>query len=344
MRIKKNISLKPYNQFGIEVFTKYLVAPKTAAEVKEIIAKPDLKDEKKIILGGGNNVLFVEDFDGLVIKPEIMGREVVNEDEHKVVFKVGAGEGWNKLVRWTVEQGWGGIENLVEIPAVVGGAVSQNVGAYGQEVADVVEKVETINLDTGQKKVFSNQECQFEYRSSVFKEKLKNKYLITYVWFKLTPVSAGYAMNYEYQSLKRELRSQFNQPYSLKQVMEMVAAQRLKNLPDIHRYGTCGCFFTNPVVKKEKYNFLKQKIPDLASYPCQRGRQWLKIPAAKLVDELGWRGKWEDNVGVSKKHALCIVTNRQATGREILDLANKIRKDVAGNYGVELEFEVNVLG
>lgn len=343
MKINKNLSLKPYNQFGVDVSAKYFTAPENAEEVKEIITNPDLKREQKIILGGGNNVLFVDDYDGLVIKPEITGREVIDQDDQKVLLKVGAGEDWDKLVRWTVDQGWGGMENLVEIPAVVGGAVSQNIGAYGQEVADVVEKIETINLDTGQEKVFTKKDCQFEYRSSVFKDELKNKFLITYVYLKLIPEDAGYEMNYDYASLKKELEKQAEPPFNLKQIMEAVASQRANNLPNINHYGSCGCFFTNPVVKNEKFEQLKEELPDLVSYPCDKGDNWVKIPAGKLVDECGWKGHWEENVGVSEKHALCLVTEHQASGKEILDLANKIREDVAENYGVDLEFEVNVL-
>jgi UDP-N-acetylmuramate dehydrogenase len=343
MKVKKNISLKPYNQFGVEAIAKYFAAPKTVEEVKEIITNPDLKKEKKIILGGGNNILFVNDFAGLVIRPEIMGREVIEKKEDKVIVKVGTGENWDEVVRWTVDQGWGGIENLVAIPGMTGGAVSQNIGAYGQEMAEVVAKIEAINLDTGEKMIFINQDCQFEYRSSIFKDKLRNKFLITYAYFKLTPEDADYQLNYGYASLKKELEKQVKPPYTLKQVMKAVANQRSNNLPDINRYGTCGCFFTNPLVSKEKFNSLQKKMPDLVCYPSEKGDNWVKLPAGKLVDERGWKGRWEDNVGVSKKHALCIVTKRQASGKEILELANRIRKDVAENYGVELEFEVNIV-
>ncbi len=341
MKIQENISLKPFNQFGVDVQPKYFAQPKTVGEVQDLVGKKEFKN--KLILGGGNNILFIGDFDGLVIKPEIKGKKIIEEKEDEVLVKVGAGENWDKLVRWAVDNSWGGIENLVEIPAAVGGAVSQNIGAYGQEVSDRVEKVEAVNLKTGDKKIFDKKDCLFKYRSSVFKEDLKNKFLITFVWFKLTPVSAGYELNYEYESLKQELKKQANPPYSLKQVMEAVAAQRQKNLPDIKKYGTCGCFFTNPVVTREKFEELKKKMPDLVSYPSGKGDDWLKIPAGKLIDELGWKGRWQDNVGVSAKHALCIVTRRQASGQEIINIAEKIRQDVLDQFGVELDFEVNIV-
>ncbi len=344
MKIEKNISLRPYNQFGVEVFAKYLAAPKTVEEIREIINKPKFKSEKKIILGGGSNILFVNNFDGLVIKPEIKGREVIEKKDNRVLIKVGAGEDWDEIVRWTVEQGWGGMEKLVGIPGTVGGAVSQNIGAYGQEIADVIEKAAAINLDTGRKKIFSNKDCRYNYRSSVFKKELKNKFLITDAYFKLTPVEAGYELSGDYASLKKELARASKPPYSLQQVMEAVAVQRRRNLPDIDRWGTCGCFFTNPVVEKNNYRQLKEKLPDLASYPSDKGREMVKIPAGRLIDELGWKGKWQENVGVSVKHALCIVTKRQASGEEILSLAEKIRRDVFNNYGVELDFEVNIVG
>jgi UDP-N-acetylmuramate dehydrogenase len=343
MKIKKNVSLKPYNQFGVDVRAKYFAQPVSIDEVQELISQPKLNSEKKVILGGGNNTLFVGDFNGLVIKPEIKGKKIVEKNDKRVLVKIGAGENWDDFVRWTVDQDWGGLENLIAIPAAVGGAVSQNIGAYGQEISDVIEKVEAINLKTGKQKVFFKKDCQFSYRSSIFKHKIKNKFLITYLYFCLTPFEAGYELNYEYNSLKEELEKRFSPPYSLRQVMEAVEAQRRKKLPDIGTYGTCGCFFTNPVVKKEKYQQLKQIMPDLVCYPTDKEDNRVKIPAGKLVDELGWKGKWQDKVGVSKKHALCIVTRRQASGKEILDLAEKIRRDVFDTYGIKLDFEVNVV-
>ncbi len=342
MKIKHNFSLKKHNQFGVDANAEYFGQPETVEDVLDLVNDSELKEENKIILGGGNNILFVDDFDGLVIKSEIKGREVVEKDDKKVVLKVGAGEDWDELVRWTVDQGWGGMENLVMIPGTVGGAVSQGIGAYGQESADTVIKVEAVDIETGEIKYFSKEESEFGYHTSVFKEKFKNKFLITNVWFKLIPVSGDYNLNYDYDSLKKELEKQ-EKPYQLEDLMKAVISQRGKNLPDLDSYGTCGCFFTNPVVKKEKFLELKEKMPDLVSYPTGKGDGWVKIPAGKLIDELGWKGRWEGTVGVSEKHALCIVTRRQATGREILKLAEKIRRDVSVNYGVELEFEVNVV-
>jgi len=342
MKIRENISLKPYNQFGVDIQVKYFAQPETVKEVQELVNDSKFKNEKRLILGGGNNILFVDDFGGLIIKPEIKGTEVIEEDDKHVFLKVGAGQDWDELVQWTVGQELGGIENLVKIPGTVGGAVSQNIGAYGQEVSDCVERVEAVNLETGEIRNFYKGECKFGYHTSIFKKKLKNKFLITHVWFKLNLVSAGYKLNYDYASLKRELEDE-EKPYSIEKVMGAVIRQRGKNLPDLDNYGTCGCFFTNPVVKKEKFKELKQKMPDLVSYPTGRGESLVKIPAGKLIDELGWKGHWEDTVGVSEKHALCVVTRRQASGREILDLAKKLKEDVWNSYGVELEFEVNVV-
>lgn len=343
MEIKENFSLKNYNQFGVSVKAKYFARPKSVEEIKNIVTDPKLENEKKLILGGGNNILFIGDFDGLVIKPEIKGKIIYKKNDSQVFVRVGSGEDWDEVVRWTVEQDWGGIENLVMIPGTVGGALSQNIGAYGREISEVVEKVEAVNLKTGQKKIFDNQECQFSYRSSAFKDKLKNKYLISYIWFRLTPLLGGYKPSFEYASLKKELESQFNPPYSLDQIMKAVIAQRQKNLPDINRYGTCGCFFTNPVIERNKYQELIKLIPDLVCYSVDQNEGSVKIPAGKLIDQLGWKGKWQDNVGVSEKHALCIVTRRQSSGKEILDLANKIKQEVLDNYGVELGFEVNIV-
>ncbi len=343
MNIKKNVSLKPYNQFGVDVRAKYFGRPASIDEVQELFGRPELNNEKKLILGGGNNTLFVDDFDGLVIKPEIKGKKIIKKNDKQVLVKVGAGENWDHFVRWTVDQGWGGIENLIAIPAAVGGAVSQNIGAYGQEISDVIEKLEAVNLETGKRKVFSKNDCQFTYRGTIFKEKLKNKFLIANIWFKLTPVEAGYKLNYDYASLKKQLENEAEKPYTLKDVMRAVINQRNTNLPDINQYGTCGCFFVNPLVTKDKYEELLKKMPDLGCYPTDKGDNWVKIPAGKLVDELGWKGKWKDNVGVSENHALCIITRRRASGKEILNLGEKIRQDVFDSYGVKLDFEVNVV-
>ncbi|MBP8979021.1 UDP-N-acetylmuramate dehydrogenase [Candidatus Dojkabacteria bacterium] len=347
MNIKKNTSLKDYNTFKVDVKAKYLAIPQTIEEIKEVLEK--FKDENLIILGGGSNTLFTKDWDGLVLIPKLKGINVVKEDEKYVYVQASAGEIWDEFVRWCVKNDYAGIENMVMIPGTVGGGVSQNIGAYGQEISKVVEKINILDIKTFEEKVIKPEECGYGYRKSNFKNIWQNKYLITSTIFKLTKHTKEFELSYHeragrYGSLKEELDSFAKEPYSIQEVMEAIIRQRGKRLPSVEEYGTAGSFFANPIVTVEKFNELSKIIEELQSYPAEGySEEYLKIPAGRLLDELGWKGKKIGNVATFERHALCVVTNMKATGKEILDYIEAMKKSVMDEYGVELTSEVNII-
>ena len=347
MNIKKNTSLKDYNTFKVDVKAKYLAIPQTIEEIKEVLEK--FKDENLIILGGGSNTLFTKDWDGLVLIPKLKGINVVKEDEKYVYVQASAGEIWDEFVRWCVKNDYAGIENMVMIPGTVGGGVSQNIGAYGQEISKVVEKINILDIKTFEEKVIKPEECGYGYRKSNFKNIWQNKYLITSTIFKLTKHTKEFELSYHeragrYGSLKEELDSFAKEPYSIQEVMEAIIRQREKRLPSVEEYGTAGSFFANPIVTVDKFNELSKIVEELQSYPAEGySEEYLKIPAGRLLDELGWKGKKIGNVATFERHALCVVTNMKATGKEILDYIEAMKKSVMDEYGVELTSEVNII-
>ncbi len=358
MKIEKNKSLKNYNQYGVEANTKYFVEVSTKEEINRVL-KSKYSKEKILILGEGNNILFTRDYDGLIIRPNLKGRKIVEENEEFVLVEMASGENWDEFVKWAVKNSYQGIENMILIPSSIGGAVSQNIAAYGQNIMDVVTKVYTIEIETGKEEEFKHKDCEFKYRESVFKKRFKNKYIITSAVFKLNKVVKELETSYHerksrYGSLEDELKSFAKEPYTIEDIMNAVINQRNKKLPSINEYGTCGSVFANPTISKEKYFELSKIISELQSYPVDKLqytiKEWnkindnyVKIPAGRLIDELGWRGKWEKNVGVYDKHALCIVTNRKANGKDIYEFLEKIRTDVKRNYGINLEYEINII-
>jgi UDP-N-acetylmuramate dehydrogenase len=358
VKIEKNKSLKSLNQYGVDVRANTFVELKSVEEVLELINVHEL-NQKIQILGDGNNILFTKDFDGLIIKPNIKGKEVIKEDEENVWIKVYCGEDWDTFVRWAVENNYQGIENLVMIPSSIGGAVTQNIAAYGQNIMDVIEEVETVSLETGDKKIFSNEECGYKYRDSFFKGKYKNKYILISATFRLNKVTNELETNYHeresrYGSLIGELQSIAKEPYTIQDVMNAVIIQRTKRLPSINEYGTCGSVFANPVVSNKEFKRLSEIIPELQSYPVDKLQytikewnkikdEYVKIPAGRIIDQLGWIGKWSGNVGVSEKHALCVITNREATGKEVFTFLEDIKQDVKDTYGIDLTYEINII-
>ncbi len=338
-------SLKNYNTFHTNTKTKIF---KTVNSVNQAIAVLNqYGDEKLLILGGGSNTLFVNDYDGVVIRPYFKGIELLKEDKEYAYIKVYSGENWDVFVRWCVEHNYAGIENMVMIPGSVGGAVAQNIGAYGQSVIDTLNSIEAIDISTKKLKQFIPLKCGYRYRGSYFKHEWKNKYIIVSAIFKLRKNTRNFELSYteragRYGSLKEELESLSKDPYSIQYVMKAVIMQRDKRLPSVEEYGTCGSFFENPTVSTKKYKELSKEITDLQSYPTE-DREAVRIPAGRLLDELGWKGKWIGNVGTSEKHALCVVTNKKASGKEIYDFINEMKKSVYQKYGVKLIPEVNII-
>ncbi|HKM19982.1 MAG TPA: UDP-N-acetylmuramate dehydrogenase [Candidatus Dojkabacteria bacterium] len=347
LKIEENTSLKNYNTFKVDVKAKYLAIPKTIEEIKGVLEK--FKDEKLIILGGGSNVLFTKDWDGLVLIPNLKGINVVKEDDKHVYVQASAGEIWDEFVRWCVKNDYAGIENMVMIPGTVGGGVSQNIGAYGQEISKVIEEIKVLDIETFEEKRLKPKDCAYGYRKSNFKNIWQNRYLITSTIFKLTKHTKEFELSYHeragrYGSLKEELDSFAKEPYSIQDVMEAIVRQRGKRLPSVEEYGTAGSFFANPIVTVEKFNDLSKIIEELQSYPAEGySDEYLKIPAGRLLDELGWKGKKIGNVATFERHALCVVTNMNATGEEILNFIKEMQRDVKEQYDIELIPEVNII-
>ncbi len=337
MQIKNDFSLKGFNTFGIDVRAKEFVVVNAHQDLFDLILKRDLTKEKFLMLGGGSNILFTKDFEGLLIKNEIGGIHVVHEDDQHICLRVGAGMIWHELVLYCIDRGWGGLENLSLIPGTVGASPIQNIGAYGVEVKDLIDEVEGIDLIHKNTRMIKSQECEFGYRSSVFKTSLKNSFLITAVVFRL---NKKHQLHVEYGAIRDELtRMKVDHP-SIKDVSNAVINIRQSKLPDPNIIGNAGSFFKNPVVSQEKLDILKVAYPSIVSYPFKND---FKLAAGWLIEQAGWKGHREGNVGCHEKQALVLVNHGNASGTEILQLAQKIQESVSNKFGVELEMEVNII-
>lgn len=358
MKIKNNESLKKHNTFSIDVKAKHFSEVKSVKQSIEVLQK--FKNENILILGEGSNTLLMDDWDGLALKIQIKGKDIVKEDNQNIQIQVSAGENWDKFVKYTVKKNLAGIENLVMIPGTVGGAVAQNIGAYGQNIIDSLVSIDAIRISDLKIIHLSPKECDFKYRSSKFKNDWRNKYIITSATFNLKKHTKEFELSYHeragrYGSLKEELESFAKEPYSIKNVMKAVIKQRTKRLPSVEEYGTCGSFFENPLVTFSKYKELIKIITDLQCYPSEdlkynlndtgefNNNDLVKIPAGRLLDELGWKGKWNGNVGISEKHALCVVTNKKATGEEVYNFIKSMQEDIKNKYDIKLKPEVNII-
>jgi UDP-N-acetylmuramate dehydrogenase len=337
MEIQKNISLKQFNTFGIDARAKEFLVIKTHQDLLDLISQRDLTKEKFLMLGGGSNILFTKDFDGLIIKIEISGIELINDDDQYVWVKAGAGVVWHDFVLYCIEKGWGGLENLSLIPGSVGASPIQNIGAYGVEVKDVIEEVAGVDISTKQVGAIKATDCQFEYRSSIFKTRLKNKFLITDVVFRLRKQPE---LQIEYGAIKDELKTENIKQPTIKDVSNAVIIIRRSKLPDPAIIGNAGSFFKNPVVSQSKLSELKSVYPSIVSYPF--GEQF-KLAAGWLIEQAGWKGYRENNVGCHEMQALVLVNYGADTGAEVLSLAQNIQDSIKQKFGVHLEMEVNVV-
>jgi UDP-N-acetylmuramate dehydrogenase len=337
MDIKHNISVLQYNTFGIDVKAKYFSEFTTEKELISLLETPEVKSNEQLVLGGGSNVLLTKNFNGIVLKNNIKGVEIVKEEEDLVYVKSGAGENWHEFVLYCINKNFGGVENLSLIPGSVGASPMQNIGAYGVEIKDVFYSLEAINKKTFKKEVFLDKDCEFGYRESVFKRKFKNKYIITSVTYKLTknPI-----FNVSYGAIKQELDSLGINEMSVKAISQAVINIRERKLPNPKEIGNAGSFFKNPVVNSRVFSKLKIQFPNIANYPLEDGS--VKLAAGWLIDSLGWKGKTFGNYGVHKNQALVLVNYGGANGNEIYNLSSKILKDVNAKFGIELEREVNI--
>ena len=337
--IYKNIPLKKYNTFGLDYFAECMIRIKTEKEA--ITLFNGIVDLKKplLILGSGSNILFTRDFKGTILYPEIKGIKIEEEvpDNRNVIVSAGAGINWDDFVSWSVNKGFGGIENLSMIPGKVGATPVQNIGAYGVEVKDRIVKVKTININDGSIRVFSNNECEFAYRSSIFKNIEKSKYLVTRVYYRLT---INPSLNLSYESLKEEVNKLGAE--TLINVRQGVINIRQNKLPDPEIIGNAGSFFKNPVVESSVALNLKNEYPDIPVYKDQEG--YMKLASGWLIERCGWKGERRGDAGVHNKQALVLINCGKATGMEIYNLSEEIRKSVHKKFGVDLEREVEIIG
>ena len=335
MEIQQNISLKLYNTFGIDINAKSFVEVENIDELKEVLTE---NNESILILGGGSNVLFTEDFNGLVIKNKLTGISIIEEDDENVWLRVGAGEVWHEFVLYCIDNNYAGIENLSLIPGNVGASPMQNIGAYGVEIKDVITEVEAFNLNDFSIQTFSNSDCEFGYRSSVFKTTCKGNYFITSVTFKLGKQAK---INTTYGAIEGELQKMNISNPSIRDVSNAVINIRLSKLPDPNKIGNSGSFFKNPIVSEEQKNKILGGYPDAPSYPQPDNS--FKMAAGWLIEQCGWKGKRSGNYGVHEKQALVLVNYGGANGRDIFELSEEIIKSVKDTFGIELEREVNIL-
>jgi UDP-N-acetylmuramate dehydrogenase len=333
--IQKNYSLKKHNSFGLDIHTKYFIKLTDQDQVIDFI-KSDLANIRPLlIIGEGTNILFCRDYNGLIVNPKIHGIELMKETPQHVILRVGAGENWDSFVNFCVENNYGGIENLSFIPGSVGACPIQNIGAYGAEVNRVIECVEAVDIDSSDVRIFSNKECDFSYRSSVFKNKYKNKYIITYVVFKLNKI---HEFIVSYGSIEKEL-DKFPET-NIQNIRHAVINIRKSKLPDPEELGNAGSFFTNPVVTLEQANSIRQYYPKMPFFKVSKDE--VKLSAAWLIEQSNWKGKRIGNVGTYKKQPLVLVNFGDASGTEIYNVAKKIQKSVKNNFAINLEMEVNI--
>jgi len=338
IRFEEHYSLKPYNTFGVEAGARYFFEFTETQDLQEFIrSNKTISEEKILVLGGGSNLLLVDDFDGLVLHPAVPGIETVREDSRQVWLRAGAGVVWDDFVQFVVASGWGGVENLSLIPGNVGATPVQNIGAYGQEAAAVIDSVAGVDLRTGEEWEIAARDCRFGYRNSLFKNELKGRFVITSVDFRVEKFPE---LKLHYSGLEEEVQK-LGEP-SVATVRQAVVAIRQSKLPDPATLGNAGSFFKNPVVSQQQADRLIARYPEIPVYPAGEGT--VKLSAGWLIDRCGWKGVRRGDAGVHEKHALVLVNYGKASGREIFSLSEEISHSVAETFGVTLEREVNVAG
>ncbi|MCB0437555.1 MAG: UDP-N-acetylmuramate dehydrogenase [Mangrovimonas sp.] len=337
MQVLQNISLKNYNTFGIDVNAQQFVSVSSIDELKWVLA--EYKSADKLFLGGGSNMLLTKPINGLVIHLNIKGKSVVFENENRVQVKGFAGENWHEFVLWCIEQGFGGIENLSLIPGNLGSAPIQNIGAYGVELKDVMVSCDVLDLRDFSVKTLTNEECQFGYRESIFKQQEKGNFIVLSVILELT--KSNHNLHTSYGAIQEELEKMGVSNPSIKNISTAVINIRRSKLPDPKDLGNSGSFFKNPVIASEKYQALKVVFPDMPQYPVSENE--VKVPAGWLIEKAGFKGKTLGNYGVHKKQALVLVNYGGASGSDILNLARLIQKTVVRIFGIAIETEVNIL-
>ena len=337
MNIQKNYSLLPHNTFGMDVKASVFMEYESVEELKDLLGQSSLVEGTWLHIGGGSNLLFTKDYPGMILHSAIKGFEVVGENEEEVLVRAGAGEVWDDFVAYAVEKGWYGAENLSLIPGEVGASAVQNIGAYGVEAKDLIVKVATIEVATGKERMFENDDCGYAYRESVFKHALKGKYIVTHVTYRL---SKHPSYRLDYGNVHSELEKRGCE-LTLENVRQTIIDIRESKLPDPKVQGNAGSFFMNPIVSRPLFEELQGKYPSMPFYEVDAER--VKIPAAWMIDQCGWKGKQLGRAGVHNKQALVLVNCGGATGQEIIALSEEIQRSVFDKFGVRISPEVNFI-
>jgi UDP-N-acetylmuramate dehydrogenase len=337
MEIQTNFSLKNYNTFGIEAKAKQFVAVHNIAELTAILKQN--KSESMFILGGGSNMLLTKDINALVIHVDLKGKRIIKENEDSVWVESQAGENWHEFVVWTIDQNFGGLENMSLIPGNVGTTPVQNIGAYGTEIKDTFVSCEALTVKNQELKTFTKEECHFGYRESTFKNAVKDQYIITSVVFKLT--KRNHIINTSYGDITNELAKNNIVNPSLKDVSQAVIAIRKSKLPDPKVLGNSGSFFKNPILLKSDFEKIQQQFPEMKYYDVSATE--VKVPAGWLIEQAGFKGKRFGDAGIHKNQALVLVNYGKATGQEILDVSKHIQETIFTTFGIHIEAEVNVI-
>ena len=339
MKIQENISLKNYNTFGVEAKAHYFVEVHDLHELKYATEFAKINHIKILFLGGGSNLLFTQDFDGLVIKLNLKGISEENLDENHVLVSAKAGENWHEFVLYTLSKNYGGLENLSLIPGNVGTCPIQNIGAYGTEIKDHFVSCKALNLETSEIEELSLEDCKFGYRDSIFKTSAKGKYVIVEVTFKLT--TQNHLIKTEYGAISTELKNLGIENPTIQEVSKAVINIRQSKLPNPAEIGNAGSFFKNPSIPLAQFENLKEKFPEIQGYA---NGNFVKVPAGWLIENAGWKGKQIGNVASHKLQALVIINaTGNASGKEIYDFSTQIIDSVKEKYGIDLEREVNIL-
>lgn len=337
MNILENISLKPFNTFGIDKKARFLTIVKSLSELKEALSWANTQNIKVVLLGGGSNILLTQDQDALVIKLELEGINLIQTDDQHLYVEVGAGENWHGFVQKAIENNWSGIENLSLIPGTVGASPMQNIGAYGVELKDVFSHLLALNRNTLELEEFNSEACGFGYRESVFKNVLKDQYVICNVIFRLNKYPEYHT---GYGAIQETLAKNGVRKLSIKAIAEAIIQIRQSKLPDPKEIGNAGSFFKNPTVPDHIFDSLRKEYADIPGYPTENG---IKIPAAWLIEQCGWKGKRFGEIGVHAQHPLVLVNYGNGDGKEIQKLAQNIQESVKQRFGVEISPEVNFL-
>ncbi|MCP5303007.1 MAG: UDP-N-acetylmuramate dehydrogenase [Pseudomonadales bacterium] len=336
MQIETDYSLRTHNSFGFDVTARFWAQAQSTDDICEALQYAKAQRVPLMVLGEGSNLVFTAAYPGLVLNIAIRGKQIVREDSQHIWVRVGAGENWHDFVQWSLVHQYFGLENLILIPGSVGAAPIQNIGAYGVEVKSCFDQLEAVERDTGVLVVFDKESCEFDYRNSVFKSKLQDRYIISQVTFRLnkTPdLVTGYG------DVEAELKSQGLADYEAINVAEAVSRIRRRKLPDPRVIGNAGSFFKNPIISRERFEQLKSSFPKLVGYEdCGS----VKVAAGWMVDYCGWKGKREGDAGVHDQQALVLVNYGCANGAQVLDLAAKIQDSVKQTFGIDLEFEPQI--